>query len=98
MPPGERPKPGLYELLLTERVQALLADTPGVERTRLGKSEAARTLARHLADFLTRALDTVPDDDRPAAQVVIANHLIDELAKTLTKFVAIPADASCRKS
>jgi hypothetical protein len=84
--PSDCPRPGLYKLLLTERIQSLLAETPGThDRQPLGKSEAARTLARHLADFLTRALDTVPDDDRPAAQVAIANALIDQLATPLAK-------------
>lgn len=91
--PSDRPRPGLYELLLTERIQAALRESAAAhDRQPLGKSAAARTLARHLADFLTRALDTIPDDDRPQAQVAIANALIDQLATPLAKFVTIPDD------
>ena len=79
--------PGLYERLITAELDRALATHADVERAPLHKSEAARVIARHLADYLTRALGAVPEDDQPAAQIAIANQLLETLAKPLASFV-----------
>ena len=64
--PRERLPAGLYERIVTDDLATLLSATEGVDVRALGKSEAARVLGRHLGDLITRGLESVHDDSRPA--------------------------------
>lgn len=77
---------GLYDLLLTEAHAKGLAGLPGVERAPLGASEAARSVGRHLGDYIARALECVAEEERPLAQVAIGNRLVDTLIDAVGEF------------
>lgn len=78
--------PGLYDLLLTEAHARRLDSVVGADRAPLGATEAARSVARHLADYVARALECVPDDERPVTQIAIANRLVDALIDAVGEF------------
>ncbi len=85
--PSTPTSPGLYELLLT-KAHAAIADRPDAEVSPLSGPQAARIISRHLADYLSRALDSIDDDARPDLQVAIANRLLDTLHTLLPDFAA----------
>ena len=77
---------GLYERVITERLAALIGERTGFQTRDLGGSEAPRVLGRHLGDYISRAIQTVPERDRPTAQVAIANALIAAISDVAPKF------------
>ena len=77
--------PGLQEAILTQRLADDIARTGlQLDHRSLNPSEAGRLLARALSDLLARALDTVPERERPRAQVAIVNRLISTLDAELS--------------
>jgi len=76
-------RPGLYEDLTTERIEAALAkvDPQLVERHRLDPGDADVVISRYLAGLVARALATRRGDDEDAIadQVGLANGLIAAL-------------------
>jgi superfamily II DNA or RNA helicase/HKD family nuclease len=81
--------PGLYDLLLTEAHAKRLEGVVGADRVALPAAEAARSVARHLAEYLARALECVPEDERPLAQITIANRLVDALIDSVGQFADV---------
>jgi HKD family nuclease len=73
---------GLYEEVVTG---ALARDLSNLESSRtpelqpLESADAHSVLARHLAREVERALASVPQGDRPTAQITVVNRLLDEL-------------------
>jgi superfamily II DNA or RNA helicase/HKD family nuclease len=86
---GDPRPPGLYDLLLTEADARRLEAVVGADRAPLGATEAARRVGRHLADYVARALECVPEDERPVAQIAIANRLVDTLIDTVGQFADV---------
>ncbi len=74
---------GLYEALITrDRAAAIRA----LEELIAGKGEltveaAPQVLARHLSELMIKALRHVPGDDKLAAQVALANRLVELMAE-----------------
>ena len=81
--------PGLYDLLLTEAHARRLDGVLGADRKPLGAAEAARSVGRHLADYVARALECVPEGERPLAQIAIANRLVDALIDSVGDFADV---------
>lgn len=75
--------PGLYETLITTELAALIAALPDelVERRALSMAEAADRIGLYLNAEINRALADVPEDDRVAVSVRVAQHLFDDLGQ-----------------
>lgn len=71
-------RPGLYETLLTELNAAGL--NPSAELRELLNAEAPDRIALHVAVVLERAIQALPERERAAAGVQIAQRLIDQAA------------------
>lgn len=80
--PAMELRPGLYEALVTDALATALDAVPEdlVERRTLATAEAADRIALHLSTQVRRALIDVPDDDRVAVSLRVAQRLFDELA------------------
>ncbi len=86
-------KPGLYEAVIDGRLRrAIEASEVAIERDRLGPADANRHLARHFHDYLLRALETFPADERPEAQVELCNRLFAVIAEHLPDFAVADDD------
>lgn len=73
---------GLYEHLITKQLQERLDGLDGQRRCELAevdRADTAHRFARHLAGEIERALEAVPDKQRPALQIQIANRLLNAL-------------------
>ena len=80
---------GLYEAVVDERLRrAVDAAQATVRQDRLGPADASRRLARHIHDYLLRALEAFPADARPEAQVELCNRLIAVVAERVPEFGA----------
>ena len=81
-------KEGLHERLITADVARLLANSPDrrVDQRPLRKVEASRLLGRHLGDYLSRALASIRDKERPDAQLIVANALIAAVEAVAPQF------------
>lgn len=76
-PPLVSVRPGLYDQILTEALRRGI-DSAGLllSESKLEPAEAHEQLARHVAGVLARALRSVPEEQRPALQVRVANEVI----------------------
>lgn len=87
-----RRSPGLYEELITLRVQGLLHElrANGVESRVEGvdPAEAAQVLARFLHDLLQPAFELLPAEGRLEHQVRLVNEIVALLARRLPELVA----------
>lgn len=74
-------RPGLYEALVTNEITTALEAIPGelTERRALAAAEAADRISIYLSAEVKRALTDVPDDDRVAVSLRVAQRLFDEL-------------------
>ena len=80
--PGDPLLPGAYEALVTRALAQAIADHPGTQSTvALDGAEAAGRLAHHLAGLIETALASMPAARRPAAQVELANRLVEWLGE-----------------
>ena len=86
MPPT-RP-PGLYEELVTRRLEAALEEIRGAgwrdEVDNLDPAEAPGVLARFVHDLVEPLLGSLTGDDRTARQLEIVNNLVDHLSPRST--------------
>ena len=73
--------PGLYEELVTRRLEAALEEIRGEgwrdEVTKLDPAEAPGVLARFVHDLVEPLLGSLTGDDRTARQLEIVNNLVD---------------------
>jgi superfamily II DNA or RNA helicase/HKD family nuclease len=78
---GEGLPPGLYEQLVTEGLDARLADLDEryVDRQGLNKVEAPNRIALHLGRQIERALESVEEKDRVAVGVEVVRELLERL-------------------
>lgn len=77
---------GLYEVLITEELQARLgelADRVTADRRALHPAEAADRIAWHLSREIERAIADVGEADRAAVGVRVARALLDRLGELL---------------
>jgi superfamily II DNA or RNA helicase/HKD family nuclease len=78
------PEPGLWELLVTERLATQLeALTPGLhaDLTDLRNAEAADRLSRHVAALIARLIDGRPERERSAWGAQLSREVIRQLAE-----------------
>lgn len=70
--------PGLYEQLVTIGLETAIraANDTRFDREHLNEEAAPQILARYLHDTLIRALRNLPEEDRLAKQVALANRLV----------------------
>ncbi len=69
--------PGLYDQLLTKQLEAEALEQGFDLRLReLDSSSAHVVIGQYLERLLARALSVIPEADRPAAQVTLANEII----------------------
>ena len=79
MPISER---GLYEVLITEGLDAQLGDLPGrhqAQRVGLRAAEAADRIAFHLSRVIQRAVAALPDETRVATGIALARGIIEQV-------------------
>jgi hypothetical protein len=76
---------GLYERLVTSGLKARLlrfdSDTAHIVKKEIDPAEAHAALARHVANVLSRALNSLPQEDRVAAQSELTNQIIGLLCR-----------------
>ncbi len=74
---------GLYESLVTSRLEEQLADTrreQHVGSSPLARAEAADRIAQHLAEIIERAIEALPEKTRAQRGIDVARGLVQELA------------------
>lgn len=75
---------GLYERLVTAGLKARLlrfeSNAARIIKKELDSAEAHATLARHVANVLSRVLNALPHEDRTAAQSELTNQIVSLLA------------------
>ncbi|MEV4507477.1 DUF3427 domain-containing protein [Dactylosporangium sp. NPDC049525] len=78
---------GLYEIVVTQGLEARLSrvDRELVKRHGLRTADAADRIAQLLARQIERALDAVPESDRVAIGVDVAQRLLDVLGARLPR-------------
>ncbi|MEK4243652.1 hypothetical protein NYE39_16810 [Janibacter sp. FSL W8-0316] len=78
MSDGDALPEGLYESLLTRRLQELLDQRTGVQHimNNVDEGDQPHVLARHVAASLQRALAAEKDADR---RLALVNHLLSEM-------------------
>src|SRR4051812_18808382 len=78
---------GLYETVMTEALETQLAkiDTALVRRVGLREAEAPDRIAQLLARQVIRTLEAVPQSDRVAVGIEVAQLLTDALAARVPK-------------
>jgi hypothetical protein len=89
------PTRGLYEVLITEALEAQLvqlADRLVAVRGQLRAAEAADRIAMHLGRVVERAIAIVDEDQRPKVGVDLARRLIDEVIRRLPDAAALGAE------
>ncbi len=83
---------GLYELLITEALEASLeASELAPERQSLAREEAADRVALHLARAIERAIATLPEKGRVRVATALARDVIDLVVRS-TDSVALAAE------
>ncbi len=79
---GEPLLPGAYEALVTLGLERAIREHPETPSTvPLDRAEASGRLAHHLANLIEAALASVPAAHRPAAQVELANRIVEWLGE-----------------
>lgn len=76
--PDQPPTPGLYQQLLTEGLEQRLSllERDLYDKNIIDPQEAARLLARHLADLARIALEHLPGDPTAKHQLALVNQLV----------------------
>ena len=76
---------GLYEALLTARLQHLIEALPADSLTAglvsLANAESSDRISRHIARLLAQAIDAIPERDRAARAVELAADVLGHLQK-----------------
>lgn len=75
---------GLYELLITEGLSSKLANLPNDRRPRadtLRAAEAADRIAWHVASTIERAIEMLPEAERPKVGIELARTLVDRIVE-----------------
>ena len=78
---------GLYEVLITEAVEARLHELDEGQRAQRGDfrvAEAADRIALHVGSILRRAVATMPEDERVDASIKLAQKLVLQIADLAT--------------
>lgn len=77
--------PGLYESIVDALLAGRLAgiDQRLIERDRLRPADAADRIALHVGRLVRRALDGVPDDERVAIGVRVAQRLLQQVSASI---------------
>jgi superfamily II DNA or RNA helicase/HKD family nuclease len=92
----ETPGAGLYETLLTDRLEQLLDRLPEGELVaavaELANAESADRVSRHVARLLARAIEALPERDRAAGGVRIAASLIEQLRARADRDLGLDAE------
>ncbi len=90
------PGAGLYEALLTGRLEQALARLPEdrlvAQFTALLDAESADRLSRHVAGLLARAIDAAPERERAAEGARLAAALLIHLKSLATRHVGLEDD------
>jgi superfamily II DNA or RNA helicase len=76
--------PGLYDLLLTDRLATLLSSlNPGdnPDLAELRNAEAADRIALHLASVVERIIDTLPEKERAQLGAQLAARIIEQITR-----------------
>jgi superfamily II DNA or RNA helicase len=84
---------GLYEVLITEALNAQLHDLGDrleARRSDLRAAEAADRIALHLARVVQRAVASVGDDERVAMSIALARRLIEQVDATIAGAGMLP--------
>jgi superfamily II DNA or RNA helicase/HKD family nuclease len=84
---------GLYEVLITEALNAQLGelgDRLEARRSDLRPAEAADRIALHLARVVQRVVAAVSDEDRVAVSVALARRLIEQVDATVAGADVLP--------
>jgi len=84
MPGIER---GLYEVLITEALEARLRDLGGglsPHQDALRPAEAADRIALHVGRLVQRAIQGVDDEERVAVGIVLARRLLEQIDTVIT--------------
>jgi superfamily II DNA or RNA helicase len=75
--------PGIYEALITARLEEVLRLSPEsqveLEFADLSNAEAADRVSRHLAQLVSQAIESFPDDERAVAATRIAEALLGSM-------------------
>src|SRR6056297_3559582 len=77
---------GLYESLLTRALAERLAALPDDLRARkadLRPAEAADRIAWHISRVVERAIEALPEGQRPGAGVALARSLVDRIVEEI---------------
>ncbi len=89
--------PGLYEELVTRRLEAALEEIRGQgwqdEVEQLDPAEAPGVLARFVHDLVEPLLGSLTGDDRTTRQLEIVNNLIDHLQSAVKDSPVLDDDA-----
>ncbi|MBA2437573.1 MAG: DUF3427 domain-containing protein, partial [Acidimicrobiia bacterium] len=92
----DAPSVGLYEALLTGRLERVLARLPEdrlvPQLTALLDAEAADRLSRHVARLLARAIDAVPERERAAEGIRLAAALLIHLESLGSRHLGLEDD------
>jgi superfamily II DNA or RNA helicase len=79
-----RLEPGVYETLVTGRIERLLAElNPSLAASigDLSDSDAADRLSRHVAELIRGTIEALPEEERAAAATYLVGELIVRLAE-----------------
>jgi hypothetical protein len=84
---GDDLGPGIYESILDQRLESLLAqvDERLVDTRTLRSADAADRIAQYVAQHLRRALSSVPDSERVELGVTLARRLLNDVADTIPR-------------
>lgn len=90
-----RLEPGVYETLVTGRIDRLLSELDVALAAEIGdlrSSDAADRLSRHVAELIRGAIDALPDEERAAVATELVGDLIARLAELSNGEVGGPDD------
>src|ERR1700758_5052066 len=79
---AKAPNIGLYETLVTARIQQLIGQLPQhtiAEITQLANAESPDRVSRHIAQLVARAIEGLPEQGRAQRAIHIAIELLSEL-------------------
>ena len=87
------PERGLYEVLITEALEARLRDLGErleARRSDLRSAEAADRIALHLGRIIHRAVAAVGEDERVAVSIALARQIIAQIDSSIANADAVP--------
>jgi superfamily II DNA or RNA helicase/HKD family nuclease len=92
----ETPSPGLYEALLTARLEQLVGHLPDAlhaDLQDLANAESSDRVSRHLAQLIARAIESLPEREQAQGAVRLAADLIASLGASLGPTHGLAGDA-----